>query len=325
MDKREYFINFGMDEDVVEMVKDKLDDIKVTGNLKGELDNKMYYEIYKINEDRGGIVISHGFTECIEKYREFIYYLTREGYSVYIMEHRGHGRSGELGTLHKSQVNVENFNYYVDDLKIFIDEVVVKRNEDKDLFLFGHSMGGAISAMFIEKYNDYFKKAILSSPMLKIAVGSVPSFLAIILSKILIIFGKGDNFIFGNMPYESTYDFTLASTSNESRYNIYYREVLANENLQRGGGSFKWLYESLIAIKYILKKKNISKIKIPILLFQAGKDELVGERGIKKFVKLCKTAKLIYYKNAKHELYLENNDILEDYLDKIFDFLQDIQ
>ncbi|WP_243109757.1 MULTISPECIES: alpha/beta fold hydrolase [Clostridium] len=324
MEKREYFINFGMDEDVVEMVKDKLDAIKVTGNIKGELDNKMYYEIYKINDDRGGIVISHGFTECIEKYKEFIYYLTREGYSVYIMEHRGHGRSGELGKLHKSQVNVENFNYYVNDLKIFIDEVVVKRNEDKDLFLFGHSMGGAISAMFIEKYNNYFKKAILSSPMLKIAVGNVPSFLAIILCKILIIFGKGDKFIFGNMPYESTYDFILASTSNESRYNLYYREVLSNENLQRGGGSFKWLYESLIGIKYILKKENIRKIKTPILLFQAGKDELVGERGIKKFIKLCKSANLIYYKNAKHDLYLENNDILEDYLDKIFDFMQEI-
>ena len=291
MEKREYFINFGMDEDVVEMVKNKLNDIKVSGNIKGELDNKMYYEIYKINGDRGGIVISHGFTECIEKYKEFIYYLTREGYSVYIMEHRGHGRSGELGTLHKSQVNVEDFNYYVNDLKRFIDEVVVKRNRDKDLFLFGHSMGGAIGTMFIEKYNNYFKKAVLSSPMLKIAVGSIPNFLAIILCKILIIFGKGENFIFGNMPYESTYDFILASTSNESRYNLYYREVLSNENLQRGGGSFKWLYESLNGIKYILKKENIRKIKTPILIFQAGKDELVGERGIKKFIKLCKSAK----------------------------------
>ena len=112
MEKREYFINFGMNEDVVEMVKDKLDDIKVTGNLKGELDNKMYYEIYKINDDIGGIVISHGFTECIEKYREFIYYLTREGYSVYIMEHRGHGRSGELGKLHPLNVQKE-INLYL--------------------------------------------------------------------------------------------------------------------------------------------------------------------------------------------------------------------
>lgn len=324
MEKREYFINFGMDEDIVEMVKNKLNDIKVSGNLKGELDNKMYYEIYKINDDRGGIVISHGFTECIEKYREFIYYLTREGYSVYIMEHRGHGRSGKLGNIHESQVSVENFNYYVEDLKIFIDEVVIKRNRGKDLFIFCHSMGGAIGTMFMEKYNNYFKKAILSSPMLKIAVGSIPNFLAIILCKLLIIFGKGDNFIFGNMPYESTYDFILASTSNESRYNFYYREILSNENLQRGGGSFKWLYESLIGIKYILKKENISKIKTPILMFQAGKDELVGSQGIKKFMKLCKSAKLIHYKNAKHELYLENNDILEDYLDKIFDFLQEV-
>ncbi|VYU27857.1 alpha/beta fold hydrolase [Clostridium tertium] len=323
MRKREYFINFGMDEDIVEMVKNKLNDIKVTGRLNGELDNQMYYEIYKINDDRGGIVISHGFTECIEKYLEFIYYLIREGYSVYIMEHRGHGRSGAIGTIHKSQINVEDFNYYVEDLKRFIDEVVLKSTKDKEIFLFGHSMGGAISAMFIEKYSNYFKKAILSSPMLKIAVGRMPSLLAIFLAKIVIKFGKGDNFIFGNMPYDSIYDFNLASTSNESRYGFYYKEILTNEKLQRGGGSFKWLYESLKAIRYILKKENIKKIKIPVLIFEAGKDELVGGNGIKKFAKLCNDSKLIYYKNAKHELYLENNEILEEYLDNIFDFLQD--
>lgn len=320
MINEKYIMNFGMDEDVVCDVKKKLSYIKSCGNFRGEKNNKIYFEKYKVKNEKGRIVISHGFTECIEKYYELIYYFTSEGYSTFIMEHRGHGRSGCLGK-NNTQINVEDFNYYVNDLKLFIDKEVLI-NKKKELFLFSHSMGGAIGIMFLEKYPEYFRKAILSSPMLEISVGKVPNFLARTLAKFQLLMGKGDKFILGNMPYDSTYDFFLASTSNESRYEYYYREIVGNENLQRGGGSYRWLYESLKAIKNILKKKNINKINAEVILFQSGRDNLVGARGINKFIKGCNKAKLIKFNKAKHEIYLENNDILEKYLDTIFEFLE---
>lgn len=320
MINEKYIMNFGMDEDVVCDVKKKLSYIKSCGNFRGEKNNKIYFEKYKVKNEKGRIVISHGFTECIEKYYELIYYFTSEGYSTFIMEHRGHGRSGCLGK-NNTQINVEDFNYYVNDLKLFIDKEVLI-NKKKELFLFSHSMGGAIGIMFLEKYPEYFKKAILSSPMLQISVGKVPNFLARTLAKFQLLRGKGDEFILGNMPYDSTYDFFLASTSNESRYEYYYREIVGNGKLQRGGGSYRWLYESLKAIKNILKKKNINKINAEVILFQSGRDDLVGARGINKFIKGCSKAKLIKFNKAKHEIYLENNDILEKYLDTIFEFLE---
>lgn len=320
MIKRDYLMNFGMDEDVVENVRKKLMYIKTCGTFIGEKNNKIYFEKYKVKNEKGRIVISHGFTECIEKYMEIIYYFTREGYSTFIMEHRGHGRSGCLGTNNNTQINIEDFNYYVNDLKVFIDNEVVK-NKKNNLFLFAHSMGGTIGAMFLEKYPEYFNKVVLSSPMLQIAIGNVPGFLARALAKLALTFGKGDEFILGNMPYDGTYDFFLASTSNESRYTYYYREIVGNNKLQRGGGSYRWLHQSLNAIKYILKKENIRKIKTPVVLFQSGRDDLVGSGGIRKFIKRCSKSKLIKFNKAKHEIYLENNDILEEYLDIIFEFL----
>ena len=320
MKKNEYIMNFGMDEDIVENVKRKLSYIKSYGTFIGKENKKIYFEKYKVKNEKGKIVISHGFTECIEKYFELIYYFTREGYSIFIMEHRGHGRSGCLGK-NNTQINVEDFNYYVDDLKLFIDKEVLK-NKSEDLFLFSHSMGGAIGIMFLEKYPTYFKKAILSSPMIEIAVGKVPGFLARALAKFELVIGNGDKFILGNMPYDSTYNLFLASTSNESRYTYYYREILGNSKLQRGGGSYRWLYQSLKAIKNILKRKNINIINAEIILFQSGRDNLVGERGINKFIKRCNKAKLVKFNKAKHEIYLENNDILEKYLDNIFEFLK---
>ncbi len=315
-----YIMNFGMDEDVVSDVKKKLSYIKSYGYFRGEKNNKIYFEKYKVKNEKGRIVICHGFTECIEKYYELIYYFTNEGYSTFIMEHRGHGRSGCLGK-NNTQINVEDFNYYVNDLKLFIDKEVLK-NKNKDLYLFAHSMGGAIGIMFLEKHPEYFTKAILSSPMLEISVGKVPNFLAIALAKFQLLRGKGDDFILGNMPYDSTYDFFLASTSNESRYTYYYKEIVGNEKIQRGGGSYRWLYESLKAVINILKKKNISKIKAEVILFQSGRDELVGARGINKFIKRCNKARLVKFNKAKHEIYLENNDILEAYLEIIFDFIK---
>lgn len=318
--KKEYFYNFGMDEDIVEKVKDKLSYIKKCGYFMGENNLNIYYEKYKVKIEKGKIVIAHGFTECIEKYTEIIYYFVKEGYSVFIMEHRGHGRSGKLGKSHETQVNVEDFNFYIKDFKKFIDKIV---NENRNsLYLFCHSMGGAIGTMFLEEYPNYFKKAILSCPMLKIRMGNIPDLLAKLISKIFIILGKEDEFIFGNMPFESTYNFALASNSNESRYNVYYREIIGNYDIQRGGGSFRWLYESLKAIKYIFKKENIEKITASILIFQAGRDELVSDKGGKKFLKKCKNCKLIRFENAKHELYLENDDILIEYLEIIFSFLE---
>ncbi|MDE6965055.1 MAG: alpha/beta hydrolase, partial [Lachnospiraceae bacterium] len=56
-------------------------------------EGKLYYEAYCPKEEKGAIVISHGFSESIEKYKEVIYYFVSAGYRVYLADHRGHGRS----------------------------------------------------------------------------------------------------------------------------------------------------------------------------------------------------------------------------------------
>lgn len=48
--KREYFNNFGMDEDIVEKVKKELSYIKQSGCFTGENNIKIYYEKYKVKK-----------------------------------------------------------------------------------------------------------------------------------------------------------------------------------------------------------------------------------------------------------------------------------
>lgn len=318
--KYEIFKNYGQDEYALNFVKENINKVKVSGRFKGCNNLNIYYEFYKIKDEKGGIVISHGFSECIEKYNELIYYFMEMGYSVYAIEHRGHGRSGSLGKYDKTQINIDKFEYYVEDFKKFLDLVVVK--ESTNLYLYAHSMGGAIGIMFLEKYNQYFKKAILNAPMLEINTGKYPKLFSYLMSEIYVKLGRGDEFVFGHGPFYKKYDLDSSGTSNKYRYKNHLKDLYNNKELQRGGASFKWLNESLKACNNILKKSNISNIKIPILFFQAGKDKVVNEGGQNKFCDNLDKCKKIKFENGKHELYMEDDNILKDYLKYIREFLK---
>ena len=85
-----------------------------------------------------------------------------------------------------------------------MDEVVKKKGES--VFLFAHSMGGGIGALFLEKYQEYFEKAVLSSPMMEINTGNYSENMAYLISKFFIYVGKGNNYIFGQGPFNGEYN-----------------------------------------------------------------------------------------------------------------------
>lgn len=72
-------------------------------------------------------LISHGFTETSEKYKELIYYFLRGGYHVYIPEHCGHGHSYRL-VEDPSLVHVDCYKRYVADL-LFVARTAKKEHK----------------------------------------------------------------------------------------------------------------------------------------------------------------------------------------------------
>ena len=196
-----YISEDNYDEDMKNIVEPYINSRLKSGYVDGDEDVKLYYEKYKVEDAKGNIVISHGYSENLERYHEMIYYFMKNGYNVFGIEHRGHGRSGTLGQVDKTQINVNNFNQYVTDFKIFMDEVVMKNNEDKKVLLFAHSMGGAIGTKFLEDYPDYFDGAILNAPMLEVNTGNIPEFLANIIVSFQVLIGNGGEYVLGKGPY----------------------------------------------------------------------------------------------------------------------------
>lgn len=299
-----------------------LKEIERDGFISGSDKLNLYYRKYIVDDAKGNIVISHGYTEYIEKYEELIYYFTKEKYNVFIMEHRGNGRSGNLGKEDSTQMYVEDFDYYVDDMKKFVDEIVMPNSENKKIFLFAHSMGGAIGTALLERYPDLFDCAVLSAPMLEIDTGSTPSFLAKILTNIKNIIGNDGEYVLGHGSFIKSNSVDGSGTTSKGRFE-YANNILNEEKqLQRGGASYKWLYESFNAVSEITKKSNIKKIEVPVLLFQAENDTYVKPGGQDKLNKYCKNCELVFVQNSKHEIYREKDEIQKPYIKAVMNFFE---
>lgn len=93
-------------EKMINIVEPYLKKNLESGYILGANDLKLYYEKFIVKKPKANIVICHGFGEFTEKYNELIYYFIKENYSVFILEHRGHGRSQRLG-MDNYQINVE--------------------------------------------------------------------------------------------------------------------------------------------------------------------------------------------------------------------------
>jgi alpha-beta hydrolase superfamily lysophospholipase len=87
------------------------------------------------------VAVVHGFVEHSGRYARLAEHLNRQGYAVYAMDLRGHGRS------EGPRCFVRRFDQYLEDLDLFLDRVAAAE-PDKPLFLFGHSMGGLIVAQW---------------------------------------------------------------------------------------------------------------------------------------------------------------------------------
>ena len=87
-----------------------------------EKGKKIFCARARADNPKGVVIISHGFTETIEKHLETIYYFLCGGYHVYMPEHCGHGRSYRLcGEGDLSLVHVDDYRRYVEDLLFIRD------------------------------------------------------------------------------------------------------------------------------------------------------------------------------------------------------------
>lgn len=284
--------------------------------VKGE---PIYFEHYRAEKAKGVIVISHGFTESIRKFTEPIYYFLQAGYEVWGVDHRGHGRSVRLND-EPAVVYVKHFSDYVKDLVYLTETKVKPAAKGLPLYLYCHSMGGCIGAWTIEAYPELFEKAVLSSPMLGLSFGKLPLPLVSAVAGMKGLGNHGKAAMTPVTPCENETFADSASTS-EPRFCYYHEKKLADETLQTGASSTNWLRQAIYAVGRVTSPRETAKVRIPVLLFQAGRDAFVKNASQDLFASRVRNCELVRFPELKHELYMSDLEAMKPYWEKIFAFL----
>jgi len=272
------------------------------GTFKGKADVPIYYRIFRQpGEEKGAVMISSGRTEGALKYQEVIYDLYNNGYSVYIHDHRGQGLSGRM-TDDPEMGYVDDFQYYIDDMKTFYDNFV-KPDGHKKIFLLAHSLGGAIGMAYLEQFPGDLSAAAFSSPMLGLSPYICP--LANLLS------GKTPKYAPGQSAYhdDSTRFVGNDVTGSEIRY---YRKIAENNKYpaaRLGGASLQWLEQSCKQMKKNFR--GIKYIETPFVIFTADNETVVHSPAYTRFItkaeKQDKECAIYLIGDAQHELLMEKD------------------
>lgn len=268
-------------------------------------------------EAKGVVLISHGFCESAEKYKELAWYFYQAGFTVYIPEHCGHGRSYRL-TDDPCKVHIDSFWRYVKDLS-YVAVRVKAENPGLPIMLYGHSMGGAIAAVTLAENPGRFQKGILNAPMILHRTGKIPPWMAYGGSVLLCCLGKGEDYALGQHGFLDNELFEESSSLSRPRFDYYYGKRRSIPEFQNNGASYRWSLEAYRMTRELLGC-SWKKITVPVLLFQAEKDTLVYNKVQEKFIRRLHKGRLIRVPGAKHEIYRCGNDILRPYLNKVLKF-----
>ena len=301
------------------------------GNFRADDGINISYMVFEVENEKGAIVISSGRTESYIKYQELVYELTRQGYSVYLHDHRGQGYSDRLlkDDLHKG--HVDEFNDYVNDLDTFVRKVVLLKPHKKK-FLLAHSMGGGIATRYIELHPNVFNAAALSSPM------HAPD-------ARIFVSPEGGCMWFRLLDwvcYDCYAGFTTKRydpkpfkeneyTNSEVRYDHLLKTYAANETVQLGGPTRGWAGQACAASEKIIN--DAGTITIPVLVLQAGDDTAVTPEGQKAFCdnlkkdtgKACFGGGPMLFEGAKHELFIESDDYRIPAISTILEFYSNVK
>lgn len=281
----------------------------------------LHYEAYEKILSRGSIVILHGFTESAEKFREVTYYFRKAGYSVFVPDLRGHGKSAHQSAK-TERVEIDSFDSYADDLHLFIESVVKPASINGKIYIYSHSLGSTVALLYMMKHSHTVSKAVLSSPMICGNMG-MPVSVAVTVAKLLCTLGGSKISAPGRCVFNPSQTVEQSDAVSPERFSYYHEKRKREPLYQTSGPSFGWVKASIEARDKILSDEGIKSLRADMLIFKPEHDrQLLGEYT-EKFAEKAKI-KIKEVKNSKHEIFMSGDETLGWYFAETLDFFSEI-
>jgi len=252
-------------------------------HFNGIHDTRIYYQTWTPDSPKGLIIIIHGYGEHSGRYMNVVNSLVPEGYTVWALDNRGHGKSEGL------RGYVDKFSDYVNDLTIILG-IIRSEYSNTKIFLVGHSVGGTIATAYAVNHQRELAGLILSAPTLK--VGSSVSRLSIITARLISVM----------LP---KIGIAVIDASAISRDKAIVDAYVSDPLVYRGKICAR-LGSELINMMEKLPHQ-IPEINLPILIMHATADRLSNPEGSRMLYESVnsKDKTLKYYDGLYHEIFNE--------------------
>ncbi len=291
----------------------------VFGSFAGEGGVRIAWVMFRAAREQGALVIVPGKSESFLKYAELIYDLRDVGFSLYLMDHRGMGSSEALLPDDPGKIHVESFDHYVQDLQTFVDQVVDASPHPLRVLL-GHSMGGTVALLFLERHPGVFDGAVLSAPMLQIITDPLPEWVARAMSGVAVRVGLGERYCPWRGPWKPGTFAENIVTHSHARWSLWEEQLVPSRRLVgMGGPTQQWLRESLNAGQGA--ERAAAKVRVPVLMLQAGLDDFVRRGAQERACGRMPDCEVHLLPAARHEIFIESDAIRDEAVRRVHDFL----
>jgi lysophospholipase len=258
---------------------------------------------------KGTVCLVHGRTEFIEKYFETIADFRARGFAVATFDWRGQGGSARL-IGNPVLGYVDSFDDYWRDLQSFHGSILLP-DCPPPYYLVGHSMGGLVSLMAGARDRMMFDRIFLSAPM--VGLDRQPLSMAGMarLCETLCYFGLGPLPV-GRKEDRPPSAEGFAGNKLTSSLERYMRTVDTHRlrpDLAVGSPTFRWSAAAFRQMATAAGDSFPREVKTPVLMLAAARDEIVSTAAIESLGLRMRTGRHAVIAGARHELFLENDDI----------------
>lgn len=249
---------------------------------------------------RALIFLCHGLGEHCLWYDDIAEALVKIGFYVFAHDHVGHGQS-------------EGTHNHVDDFSEYTSVIYQHCNEVKDkhqglhLFIFGHSMGGAITLLTATGQPDFFDGVITSSPAIHATPGPLVS-IKIFVGKILARF-------FPLLKISGIASWMISRDKEQVKR--YEEDPMVHPYVR-----VKWGSAWIECVKKI--EERMESIEFPFLALHGDADAICDVQGSQMLYDKAKSEdkEIKIYKGFYHSLLLEPNEDRQRVQDDILNWLK---
>lgn len=256
----------------------------VDGTFKGVRDIDIYYQGWlPEGEVKAVLFIVHGVGEYIGRYNNVVNYFVPLGYAIYGVDHIGHGKSGGEREM------IKRFEDYTDTLQVFY-KLVTGWQAGKPVIIYGHSMGGLITSLYLLDHQNDFKAAVISAAAAKIPANITPT--TVQLARILAVIAPKMGMIGLDTSYLS-HDKVVVDSYN------------SDPQVFHGKMPVRLSAEMLRAMLRVADEFH--KVTLPLFILHGGDDKIVEPEGGKMLYEKASSADktLKIYEGLYHEVHNE--------------------